>query len=64
MAPYDSDSSDGEDNDYTLTNVLLGYTTSEAKEDTISHLGGKPVRSALLIPFASGFICPNLLDER
>lgn len=43
MAPYDSDSSDGEDGDYTVTNVLLGYTTKDAKEDTISHLGGRPV---------------------
>jgi hypothetical protein len=45
MAPYDSDSSDGEDNDYTVTNVLLGYSSEEAKDDTISHLGGRPVRS-------------------
>lgn len=45
MAPYDSDSSDGEDGDYTVTNVLLGYTSDEARDDTISHLGGRPVRS-------------------
>jgi pre-rRNA-processing protein TSR4 len=43
MAPYDSDSSDGEENDYTVTNVLLGYTSNEAKDDNISHLGGSPV---------------------
>jgi hypothetical protein len=43
MAPYDSDSSDDDDNDYTVTNVLLGYTAKEAKDDTISHLGGRPV---------------------
>jgi pre-rRNA-processing protein TSR4 len=43
MAPYDSDSSGGEDNDYTETNVLLGYASKEASDDTISHLGGRPV---------------------
>jgi hypothetical protein len=43
MAPYDSDSSDGEENDYTVTSVLLGYTSNEAKDDNISHLGGSPV---------------------
>lgn len=37
---YDSDSSDGE---YTETNVLLGYTSKDADEDTISRLGGVPV---------------------
>ena len=48
MAPYDSDSSGGEDNDYTETNVLLGYASKEASDDTISHLGGRPVCSTLL----------------
>lgn len=43
MAPYDSDSSGGEDNDYTETNVLLGYASKEAADDTISCLGGQPV---------------------
>jgi hypothetical protein len=43
MAPYDSDSSGGEDNDYTETNVLLGYASKQASDDTISYLGGKPV---------------------
>ncbi|KAF2155186.1 hypothetical protein K461DRAFT_238650 [Myriangium duriaei CBS 260.36] len=41
MAPYDSDSSDGEE-DYTETNVLLGYASKDATDDTISHLGGQP----------------------
>lgn len=45
MAPYDSDSSGGEDNDYTETNVLLGYASKESSDDTISYLGGRPVRS-------------------
>ena len=44
MTPYDSDSSGTEDNDYTETNVLLGYASKEASDDTISHLGGQPVR--------------------
>jgi len=43
MAPYDSDSSGGEDDDYTETNVLLGYASKEASDDTISYLGGTPV---------------------
>ncbi|RFU32495.1 hypothetical protein B7463_g3810, partial [Scytalidium lignicola] len=42
MAPYDSDSSEGEDGDYTETNVLLGYASKEPSEDTISHIGGRP----------------------
>ena len=41
MASYDSDSSDGE---FEETNVLLGYATKDADEDTISKLGGRPVR--------------------
>lgn len=43
MPPYDSDSSGDEDNDYTLTNVLLGYAAKEARDDEISQLGGRPV---------------------
>ncbi|PMD67207.1 uncharacterized protein K444DRAFT_606131 [Hyaloscypha bicolor E] len=42
MAPYDSDSSGGENNEYTETNVLLGYASSMPSDDTISQLGGKP----------------------
>ncbi|KAB2102581.1 hypothetical protein AG0111_0g9093 [Alternaria gaisen] len=41
MAPYDSDSSDGGD-DYTETNVLLGYATKDATGDAVSHIGGAP----------------------
>jgi hypothetical protein len=40
MASYDSDSSDGE---FEETNVLLGYATKDADEDTVSKLGGRPV---------------------
>jgi pre-rRNA-processing protein TSR4 len=44
MAPYDdSDSSGGEEVDYTETNVLLGYASKDADDDTISRLGGRPV---------------------
>ena len=43
MANYDSDSSRGED-DYTETNVLLGFVSKEPTGDSISHLGGYPVR--------------------
>ncbi|EHY55389.1 hypothetical protein HRR83_008833 [Exophiala dermatitidis] len=41
MAPYDSDSSDDGD-DYSTTNVILGYATSESTGDEISHVGGFP----------------------
>jgi pre-rRNA-processing protein TSR4 len=44
MAPYDSDSSD-EGEEYTETNVLLGYASKEASGDVVSHLGGHPVGS-------------------
>ncbi|KAK7908968.1 hypothetical protein PG985_014846 [Apiospora marii] len=42
MAPYDSDSSGGEEEEYTETNVLLGYASKDADDDTISRLGGRP----------------------
>ncbi|KAF2177945.1 hypothetical protein K469DRAFT_719424 [Zopfia rhizophila CBS 207.26] len=41
MPSYDSESSDGGDN-YTETNVLLGYASKEPTGDTVSHLGGWP----------------------
>lgn len=46
MPNYQSDSSDGEDGDYTETNVLLGYASKDinADGDTTSYLGGQPVR--------------------
>jgi hypothetical protein len=40
MASYESDSSEGE---FIDTNVLLGYASKNAEEDTISRLGGRPV---------------------
>lgn len=45
MPPYDSESSGGEEEDYTETNVLLGYAGKEPQDDTISYLGGEPVSS-------------------
>ncbi|KAI5466843.1 programmed cell death protein 2 [Mariannaea sp. PMI_226] len=39
MAAYESDSSDGE---FEETNVLLGYASKDADDDTISRLGGQP----------------------
>ena len=42
MAPHDSDSSGDEQEDYTETNVLLGYASKEPED--ISRLGGRPVR--------------------
>ncbi|KAF1843866.1 uncharacterized protein K460DRAFT_288541 [Cucurbitaria berberidis CBS 394.84] len=43
MPPYDSESSDDEGEDYTETNVLLGYATQDAATgDAVSHLGGAP----------------------
>lgn len=47
MGNYDSDSSDGGDQDYTETNVLLGYASKEASEsdDVNSYIGGRPVRT-------------------
>lgn len=48
MPPYESESSD-EGEDYTETNVLLGYATKEATGDAISHIGGAPVRETLRI---------------
>ena len=42
MVPYDSDSSEDAE-DYTETDVLLGYASKEVSGDAISHLGGAPV---------------------
>ncbi|KAI1771024.1 programmed cell death protein 2 [Hypoxylon cercidicola] len=42
MAPYDSDSSAGEEDNFTETNVLLGYASKDPKDESISRLGGRP----------------------
>ncbi|KAF1946714.1 hypothetical protein EJ02DRAFT_508587 [Clathrospora elynae] len=41
MPNYDSESSDEGEN-YTETNVLLGYAAKEATSDAVSHIGGAP----------------------
>lgn len=42
--PEYSDSSEDEGvDDFTATNVLLGYATTEETDDKFSHLGGEPV---------------------
>ncbi|KAI1385940.1 programmed cell death protein 2 [Hypoxylon trugodes] len=42
MAPYDSESSAGEEEEYTETNVLLGYASKDPGDENISRLGGRP----------------------
>lgn len=42
MGGYDSES-DIDDQDFTETDVLLGYAQKEAGADAITHLGGTPV---------------------
>lgn len=44
MPPNASDTSDDESSIYKTTNVLLGYASKEATDDTFSQLGGHPVR--------------------
>lgn len=50
MAPYDSDDSLDDDQDYTETDVLLGYASKDSNGgETISKLGGRPVCFLLLL---------------
>ncbi|KAI1493793.1 programmed cell death protein 2 [Biscogniauxia mediterranea] len=42
MPPYDSDSSEGEEDGFTETNVLLGYASKDPADDSITRLGGQP----------------------
>ncbi|KAM0427257.1 hypothetical protein ACHAPT_007687 [Fusarium lateritium] len=62
MASYDSDSSDGE---FEETNVLLGYASKDADEDTISKLGGRPewldLESAPSAAYARCKVCKDLM---
>ena len=48
MAHHESDSSDDDTQDFSTTNALLGYASTEPTDDTISQLGGRPVCSAKL----------------
>ena len=43
MGGYESDSPGGEGDDFTETNVLLGYASGDANGEEISRLGGVPV---------------------
>ncbi|KAF4981828.1 hypothetical protein FZEAL_2455 [Fusarium zealandicum] len=62
MASYDSDSSDGE---FEETNVLLGYASKDADEDTVSRLGGRPdwldPESAPSAAYARCKVCKDLM---
>ncbi|PSR88706.1 programmed cell death protein 2 [Coniella lustricola] len=42
MAPYDSDDSLDDDQNYTETDVLLGYASKQSNGESISRLGGRP----------------------
>ena len=46
MGPHESDSSYEDVDEYTTTNVLLGYASKEPTDDNISSLGGRPVCGA------------------
>jgi hypothetical protein len=48
MAPYDDSESSGGEEEFTETNVLLGYASKDADDDTISRLGGRPVSVTLV----------------
>lgn len=62
MASYDSDSSDSE---FEETNVLLGYASKDADEDTISRLGGCPdwldPENAPSAAYAKCKVCKDLM---
>lgn len=49
MAPYDSDDSLDDDQEYTETDVLLGYASKDPNGETVSKLGGQPVRGSLAV---------------
>jgi len=47
MAPYD-DSDSESDVEYTETNVLLGYASTDSNGEEVSRLGGTPVCTKFL----------------
>ncbi|KAI1339753.1 hypothetical protein F5Y15DRAFT_382027 [Xylariaceae sp. FL0016] len=65
MAPYDSDSSAGEEEDYAETNVLLGYASKDPGDDSTSRLGGQPEWLAEDTPPSAGLarckICKDIM---
>lgn len=52
MASYDSDDSLSDAESGSATNVLLGYASKTPTEDSISQLGGEPVRPPTQSPLA------------
>ena len=42
MASIISNSSDKEADDYTATDILLGYTSNDKPDDPFNQLGGRP----------------------
>ncbi len=59
-ASYESDSSDGE---FEETNVLLGYASKDADEDTISHLGGYPVINPVWKSLEKEYIADRIIES-
>ncbi len=53
MASNISGSSDEELDNYTATEVLLGYTSKEPTDDPFNQLGGQPVSMALNVQHAN-----------
>lgn len=54
MDAYDSDSSLSDVDAGTSTNVLLGYASTAATDDTFSQLGGEPVSApSTSLPYLS-----------
>lgn len=59
MASSNSSSSDEELDDYTATDVLLGYTSKEPTDDPFNQLGGQPVSMALKVQHTA-FLSKNV----
>ena len=58
MAPFDDVSSGDEGDDFTETNVLLGYASGDANGEEISRLGGLPVCFARIALGPDEFLTP------
>jgi len=53
MASNINGSSDEELDDYTATDVLLGYTSKDPTDDPFNQLGGQPVSMAFTVQHAA-----------
>jgi len=62
MASNISGSSDEELDDYTATEVLLGYTSKEPTDDPFNQLGGQPVSMAINVQHAT-FLSNQILQR-